>query len=50
MLTPADLMSLKLRLKHGVKLTDYDRSTFFDRKTAKGYSDYPFALELLGKQ
>ncbi|KAH9056795.1 hypothetical protein EDB87DRAFT_1686813 [Lactarius vividus] len=34
---------LPLRLKEGLPLTHYDRSTFFTPESATGYIDYPFA-------
>lgn len=34
---------LPLRIKNGIQLNPYDRATFFARKSAKGYNDYPFA-------
>ncbi|KAG8989179.1 hypothetical protein FRB94_010921 [Tulasnella sp. JGI-2019a] len=36
---------LPLRLKNGVELNDYDRSTFYT-KGPKGYTDYPFTQEI----
>ena len=32
-----------MRIKKGLELAEYDRSTFYDAKTPKGYSDYAFA-------
>jgi len=42
---------LPLRLKYHVKFTPYDRDTFYLYGTDKyqGYTDYPFAEELVGK-
>lgn len=34
---------LPARIKKNIPLTPYDRSTFYERKTPNGYSDYSFA-------
>ncbi|KZV88889.1 FMN-linked oxidoreductase [Exidia glandulosa HHB12029] len=39
---------LPLRLRKGIPLTRYDRSTFYAIKQAAGYIDYPFAVEANG--
>jgi NADPH2 dehydrogenase len=36
---------LPFRIKHGIELTKYDRSTFYLRKDPKGYIDQPFSRE-----
>jgi NADPH2 dehydrogenase len=34
---------LVYRIKNGIELTKYDRSTFYNPKSPKGYIDYPFS-------
>lgn len=34
---------LPLRIREGMPLTPYDRSTFYTAESPKGYTDYPFA-------
>jgi NADPH2 dehydrogenase len=36
---------LPFRLKEGIPINKYDRSTFYTRMSAKGYVDYPFSKE-----
>lgn len=36
---------LVFRIKHGLELNPYDRSSFYSLKEPKGYIDYPFSLE-----
>ncbi|RYP66918.1 hypothetical protein DL769_005893 [Monosporascus sp. CRB-8-3] len=40
---------LVFRLKTAVDLAKYDRSTFYIRKSPKGYVDYPFSSKFLAK-
>lgn len=53
MLTPRHFQpDIVKRIRHNVPLTPYDRSTFYllGPKETKGYTDYPNAPELEGKQ
>lgn len=34
---------LPYRLRHGIELNDYDRSTFYTPVVAEGYTDYPYS-------
>ncbi|KAK4944981.1 hypothetical protein LTR10_015658 [Elasticomyces elasticus] len=36
---------LVYRLQKGIELTEYDRETFYNAKSRKGYTDYPFSEE-----
>ncbi|KAK3650909.1 hypothetical protein LTR56_005960 [Elasticomyces elasticus] len=36
---------LVYRLQKGIELTKYDRETFYNAKSQKGYTDYPFSEE-----
>ena len=36
---------LPFRLREGIEINKYDRSTFYKRMSAKGYVDYPFSKE-----
>ena len=36
---------LVFRVKNHIEFTDYDRSTFYNKKQARGYTDYPFSKE-----
>lgn len=38
---------LPFRIKNGLPLNDYDRSTFYTAKQKKGYLDYPFSRQFL---
>jgi NADPH2 dehydrogenase len=38
---------LVFRVKHGIKLNKYDRSTFYANMSETGYNDYPFSEEFL---
>lgn len=38
---------LVFKIKEGLKLTKYDRSTFYGKELAAGYVDYPFGKEYL---
>jgi NADPH2 dehydrogenase len=38
---------LVYRIKEGLKLSAYDRDTFYNYKSALGYSDYPFSKEYI---
>ncbi|KAG8672455.1 hypothetical protein FPOAC2_05845 [Fusarium poae] len=38
------------RVKHGVELTKYDRTTFYVRGSEIGYVDYPFSQEYVNEQ
>jgi 2,4-dienoyl-CoA reductase-like NADH-dependent reductase (Old Yellow Enzyme family) len=38
---------LVYRIKHGLQLNPYDRSTFYAVKNPMGYLDYPFSDEFL---
>ncbi|CZR44594.1 putative NADPH2 dehydrogenase chain OYE2 [Fusarium proliferatum ET1] len=38
------------RVKHGVELTKYDRTTFYVRGSEIGYNDYPFSQEYIDAQ
>ncbi|ENH67229.1 NADPH dehydrogenase 3 [Fusarium oxysporum f. sp. cubense race 1] len=38
------------RVKHGVELTKYDRTTFYVRGSEIGYNDYPFSQEYVDAQ
>lgn len=38
---------LVYRIKRGLEMNKYDRSTFYTPKLAKGYLDYPFSNEYL---
>jgi 2,4-dienoyl-CoA reductase-like NADH-dependent reductase (Old Yellow Enzyme family) len=38
---------LPFRIKNGLPLNDYDRSTFYTAKQKKGYLDYPFSQQFL---
>ena len=38
---------LVFRLREGIELAPYDRSTFYTPKQAKGYVDWPFSKEFL---
>ena len=40
---------LPFRLRHGIELNKYDRSTFYAAESAKGYADYPFSDDYLLK-
>lgn len=40
---------LVFRMKEGVDFTEYDRSSFYTPKKAKGYTDYPFSAQFLAK-
>lgn len=41
---------LPLRLKGGVSLTRYNRDTFYATEEAAGYTDYPFANDVVALQ
>jgi NADPH2 dehydrogenase len=36
---------LVFRIKEGIELTKYDRSTFYKARSTEGYTDYPFSKE-----
>lgn len=38
---------LVYRVKEGLPLARWDRSTFYIKESKKGYTDYPFSVELL---
>lgn len=38
---------LPFRLRHGIALQKYDRSTFYSKMTSTGYIDYPFSTEFM---
>jgi len=38
---------LVFRIKHGLKLSPYDRTSFYLKKDPRGYNDYPFSQEYL---
>lgn len=40
---------LVFRIKEGIEMNPYDRSTFYTPVETKGYTDYPFSEEFLGK-
>ncbi|KAI8711928.1 Oxidored-FMN domain-containing protein [Fusarium sp. LHS14.1] len=40
---------LVFRIKEGIAMNRYDRSTFYTPVETKGYTDYPFSEEFLGK-
>jgi NADPH2 dehydrogenase len=39
---------LPFRIQHGLELNEYDRSTFYKKKSAVGYTDYPFHPQYTG--
>jgi NADPH2 dehydrogenase len=41
---------LVFRLEKGLELNDYDRNTFYNAKSEKGYTDQPFSKEFLAQQ
>lgn len=40
---------LVFRVREGIEMNPYDRSTFYTPVKTKGYTDYPFSDEFLGK-
>ncbi|EEU41705.1 uncharacterized protein NECHADRAFT_54107 [Fusarium vanettenii 77-13-4] len=40
---------LVFRIKEGIEMNPYDRLTFYTPVETKGYTDYPFSKEFLGK-
>lgn len=38
---------LVYRIREGLPLARWDRSTFYVNESEKGYTDYPFSVELL---
>lgn len=41
---------LVYRVREGLPLARWDRSTFYIRESKKGYTDYPFSVEFLREQ
>ncbi|OQE28785.1 hypothetical protein PENSTE_c003G03501 [Penicillium steckii] len=41
---------LPFRVKHGISLNKYDRTTFYTPKKTEGYTDYVFSEEFLSRQ
>lgn len=42
--------NLVYRVRKGLPLALWDRSTFYVKVSARGYTDYPFSLEFLSEK